>query len=169
MLESKVLETFSPILIPFSFLIGINLVEVNLIYQKFSLIGSILFVLSLMILYDRVEDPKDETRLVIGNTLFAFGYLTLTYSPLFYYTGSLIFLAGCIMIAESIIDNPNIYNYRHQYVYISLASLYFYLGIAVPYSRNNLSNIHTNLIIPLFFYTVLVISTIKLPFNTSLK
>ena len=168
MLQSKVLETFSPILIPFSFLLGVNMIESSVMYQKFSMIGTILFTLSLGLFYDRIENSRDDTLLFIGFLLFGLGYFSLNYLPVFNQTAISLMLGGTVLLGYYIINDHDIYDYQNQYIYLSLLILFLYLAIIIPYNRSR-NNMLLYMVIPLFFYTILVLSTIKIPFNTPLN
>lgn len=77
MINSLVLQTYSPIIIPLSFIYGINFIEKELVYGGFPIIGFFALMISLLIYYDRVEDKKKD-YLATGLAAFFISYLLLS-------------------------------------------------------------------------------------------
>ena len=131
------------------------------------MVGTILFTLSLGLFYDRIENSQDDILLFIGFLLFGLGYFALNYLPVFNQTAISLMLGGTVLLGLLRINGHDIYDYQNQYIYLSLLILFLYLAIIIPYNRSR-NNMLLYMVIPLFLY-ILVLSTIKIPFNTPLN
>ena len=69
MLNSLVLDTYSPIIVPLTFIYGINYIEKELILGNLNILGFIFLIISLLIYYDRVTKHKRDF-LISGLVLF---------------------------------------------------------------------------------------------------
>ena len=153
MIQSKVLETYSPIIIPVSFLFGLNLIEKNLLYDKVSFIGILLFTLSIFLFTTRIKDPKYDTTLNTGAALFVFFYILFKYVLSLRRFSLIGLLISLILIGQGIIKY-DIYDKNNQLIYISLFLIYVYL----LFYRGD--DIFHKLPGPSVFYTILVLSSI---------
>ena len=114
MINSLVLQTYSPIIIPLSFIYGINFVEKELVYGGFPSIGFFAIMISLLIYYDRVEDEKKE-YLSTGLVAFFLSYLLLSYTKKVIFS-SLCLLVSLFLIAYGISD-MGFHSFKNQYIY----------------------------------------------------
>ena len=84
MIQSKVLSSYSPLIVPVSFIFGLKFIENDIIYGKLSLLGMFLFSLSLFLFSVRIKDIYNEETFYSGIGLFIFSYILLKYSPNLY-------------------------------------------------------------------------------------
>lgn len=162
MIQSAVLNSYSPILIPVSFIFGLNFIEKDLIYSNnFSYIGILLVISSLLLLSDRVKEPKNRDRLIAGCVLFGVSYISLRYFKLLHKLSIAAIIVSIFMIGESIIEY-DIMNERAQQVYISLFVLFIYLVIILPKEHDNAQPFSLSVLLPSIFYTIIVLNTIEI-------
>lgn len=155
MIQSKVLDTYSPILIPVSFIFGLNFIERDLLFEKLSPIGILLFSLSVFLFTTRVKDPNYDTTLNTGSALFVFFYILLKYVPSLKRLSLLGLLIALILIGQGVIKY-DIYDKNNQLIYISLFIIYIYLLFY------NGDDIFHKLTVPSIFYTILVLNSIDM-------
>lgn len=158
MLQSKVLSSYSPIIIPVSFIFGLNFIEKDLLFEKFSPLGITLFIISFLLFLDRVEDAKDRTNLNVGSGLFIFSYILFRYFPSLYKISLSIMLISLILIGQGLVEY-DIYNTDVQQIYLSLFIIFIYFISVMPYN-NNIDSL--SLIIPSIFFTIIVLKSINI-------
>ncbi len=160
MINSLVLQTYSPIIIPLSFIYGINFVEKELVYDGFPSIGFVAIMLSLLIFYDRVENKKKE-YLGLGLGAFFLSYLMLSY------TNRVVFSALCLITSLFLIgygiSDMGLYSYKNQYIYLSLFMLFISLVFLIPYEREYLNAYSISMLMLTFAITILVFMSVKTP------
>ena len=160
MINSLVLQTYSPIIIPLSFIYGINFVEKELVYGGFPSIGFVAIMLSLLIFYDRVENKKKE-YLGLGLGTFFLSYLLLSY------TNRVVFSALCLITSLFLIgygiSDMELYSYKNQYIYLSLFMLFISLVFLIPYEREYLNAYSISMLMLTFAITILVFMSVKTP------
>lgn len=160
MINSLVLQTYSPIIIPLSFIYGINFVEKELVYGGFPSIGFVAIMLSLLIFYDRVENKKKE-YLGLGLGAFFLSYLLLSY------TNRVVFSALCLITSLFLIgygiSDMELYSYKNQYIYLSLFMLFISLVFLIPYEREYLNAYSISMLMLTFAITILVFMSVKTP------
>lgn len=160
MINSLVLQTYSPIIIPLSFIYGINFVEKELVYDGFPSIGFVAIMLSLLIFYDRVENKKKE-YLGLGLGAFFLSYLMLSY------TNRVVFSALCLITSLFLIgygiSDMELYSYKNQYIYLSLFMLFISLVFLIPYEREYLNAYSISMLMLTFAITILVFMSVKTP------
>ena len=160
MINSLVLQTYSPIIIPLSFIYGINFVEKELVYGGFPSIGFVAIMLSLLIFYDRVENKKKE-YLGLGLGTFFLSYLLLSY------TNRVVFSALCLITSLFLIgygiSDMELYSYKNQYIYLSLFMLFISLVFLIPYEREYLTAYSISMLMLTFAITILVFMSVKTP------
>ena len=157
MIQSKVLSSYSPIIIPVSFIFGLKFIENDLIFQKFSPLGISLFIISFLLFLDRVEKPKNRTNLNIGSGLFVFSYTLFRYFPSLYKLSLSIMLTGLILIGQGLIEY-DIYDEDVQQIYLSLFMIFIYFILVIPY--DNIDSL--SLTIPSVFFTIIVLKNISI-------
>ena len=155
MIQSKVLDTYSPIIIPVSFLFGLNFIEKDLLYDRVSIIGILLLSLSVFLFTDRVNSPKYDTTLNTGAGLFVFFYILFKYVPSLRRFSLFGLLISLILIGQGIIKY-DIYDKNNQLIYISLFLIYVYL---LFYRGDDMFH---KLAGPSIFYTILVLTSIDM-------
>ena len=160
MIQSKILEYYSPLIIPFTFITGTCFIETDMLFQKKSFIGNILLIVSLLILYDRIE-ANNDAYLGSGLILFYISYILFRYMDLFKNSTAIMMLISLCLIAEGI-QKFDIYSYKNQYVYFSLAILFVSLIILIPMEVNHVGYYF---VLPSIAYTILSLSTIDIPFK----
>ena len=160
MINSLVLQTYSPIIIPLSFIYGVNFVEKELLYGGFPSIGFFAIMISLLIFYDRVEDKKKE-YLSTGLGTFFLSYLLLSY------TKKVIFSALCLLISLFLIgygiSDMGFYSYKNQYIYLALFLIFISLVFLIPYEREYLNAYSISMLMLAFAITILVFMSVKTP------
>jgi hypothetical protein len=161
MLNSLVLENYSPILIPISFIYGINLSELGYLCGDFSFIGIFILSMSLLIYYDRIEEKKNET-LPAGLFLFVLAYI-LSLKNINKFIVGAILLASFVMIGEDVTAKNDVYDPSDQYVYFSLVVMFFVFIFLFPGDRINSSPQSLSLILVGISITILTLTTIKTP------
>lgn len=157
MIQSKVLSSYSPIIIPVSFIFGLKFIENDLIFQKFSPLGISLFIISFLLFLDRVEEPKNRTNLNIGSGLFILSYILFRYFPSLYKLSLIIMLTGLVLVGQGLVDY-DIYNTNVQQIYLSLFMIFIYFILVIPY--NNIDSL--SLTIPSAFFTIIVLKNINI-------
>lgn len=157
MIQSKVLDTYSPILIPVSFIFGLNFIEKDLLFEKFSPLGIGLFIISFLLFLDRVEEPKNRTNLNIGSGLFILSYILFRYFPSLYKLSLSIMLIGLVLVGQGLVDY-DIYNTNVQQIYLSLFMIFIYFTLVIPY--DNIDSL--SLTIPSAFFTIIVLKNISI-------
>ena len=161
MIQSAVLNSYSPILIPVSFIFGLNFIEKDLIYSNnFSYIGILLILSSLLLLSDRVKEPKNRDRLIAGCVLFGISYISLRYFKIFKLSIAAI-IVSVFLIGEGIIEY-DILNEKVQQIYLSLFIIFIYLVIILPKEYGDVQPFSLSVIIPSIFYTLIVLNTIEI-------
>jgi len=160
MINSLVLQTYSPIIIPLSFIYGINFVEKELVYGGFPSIGFLAIMISLLIYYDRVEDKKKD-YLATGLGAFFLSYLMLSY------TKKVIFSALCLIVSLFLIgygiSDMGFYSYKNQYIYLALFMIFVSLVFLIPYEREYLNAYSISMLMLAFAITILVFMSVKTP------
>jgi len=160
MINSLVLQTYSPIIIPLSFIYGINFVEKELVYGGFPSIGFLAIMISLLIYYDRVENKKKD-YLATGLGAFFLSYLLLSY------TKKVIFSALCLIVSLFLIgygiSDMGFYSYKNQYIYLALFMIFVSLVFLIPYEREYLNAYSISMLMLAFAITILVFMSVKTP------
>ena len=160
MINSLVLQTYSPIIIPLSFIYGINFVEKELVYGGFPIIGFFALMFSLLIYYDRVEDKKKD-YLASGLAAFFISYLLLSY------TKRVVLSAVCLMVSLFLIgygiSDMGFYSYKNQYIYLALFMIFVSLVFLIPYEREYLNAYSISMLMLSFAITILVFMSVKTP------
>ena len=160
MINSLVLQTYSPIIIPLSFIYGINFVEKELVYGGFPIIGFFALMISLLIYYDRVEDKKKD-YLASGLAAFFISYLLLSY------TNKIILSSLCLIVSLFLIgygiSDMGFYSYKNQYIYLALFMIFVSLVFLIPYEREYLNAYSISMLMLAFAITLLVFMSVKTP------
>ena len=160
MINSLVLQTYTPIIVPLSFIYGINFVEKELLYGGFPSVGFFAIMMSLLIYYDRVENKKKE-YLSTGLVIFFLSYLLLSY------TKKIIFSALCLLISLFLIgygiSDMGFYSYKNQYIYLSLLMIWVSMVFLIPYEREYLNGYSSSMLLLTFAITFLVFMSVKTP------
>lgn len=160
MINSLVLQTYSPIIIPLSFIYGINFIEKELVYGGFPIIGFFALMISLLIYYDRVEDKKKD-YLATGLAAFFVSYLLLSY------TNKIILSALCLIVSLFLIgygiSDMGFYSYKNQYIYLALFMIFISLVFLIPYEREYLNAYSISMLMLAFAITILVFMSVKTP------
>jgi len=160
MINSLVLQTYTPIIVPLSFIYGINFVEKELLYGGFPSVGFFAIMMSLLIYYDRVENKKKE-YLSTGLVIFFLSYLLLSY------TKKIIFSALCLLISLFLIgygiSDMGFYSYKNQYIYLSLFMIWVSMVFLIPYEREYLNGYSSSMLLLTFAITFLVFMSVKTP------
>ena len=160
MINSLVLQTYSPIIIPLSFIYGINFIEKELVYDGFPIIGFFALMISLLIYYDRVEDKKKD-YLASGLVTFFISYLLLSYTKRVIIS-SLCLIVSLFLIGYGISD-MGFYSYKNQYIYLALFMIFVSLVFLIPYEREYLNAYSISMLMLSFAITILVFMSVKTP------
>lgn len=160
MINSLVLQTYAPVIIPLTFIYGVNFVEREILYSDFSTLGMASIILSLLIFYDRVETKKKE-YLSSGICAFVVSYALLLSSkrPIF---SSLCLITSLFLIGYGISD-MGYYSYKNQYIYLSLILLSVSLIFLLPYERHHLKAHSMSMMTIAFSITMLTFVCIDSP------
>ena len=159
MLNSLVLDTYSPIIVPLTFIYGVNYIEKELVFGKLNILGFLFLIISFLIYYDRVPKHKKEF-LIAGLTLFIVSYIILSYTQK-WTIGACLALTSLLFICHGIIEVD--FSIKSQYIYLSLFMLFVGLVFLIPYERNKMVPYNLSLIVISLSITILVFITIKLP------
>lgn len=161
MLNSLILQTYSPLIIPLSFMFGVNFVERDLVYKDLSLFGIFFIAMSLLIFYDRTM-KHEKALLATGLGLFFVSYVVMRYYPFFKYTSILLMLVSLGLIATGV-SKFDIEVYNNQYIYLALLTMFVATAVMIPYERNNYQMFNISFVLLILAYTVLVYSCIDAP------
>ena len=161
MINSLILETYSPIIIPLSFIYSINHIEREFLLGNTGILGFVLLILSLLIYYDRAYNHNEKGYLLAGIIGLAITYYmyTLVYSKFINFSLVLLFL--CLM-GYSLTD-MDIYSSKNQYIYLSLFLLLLAFTLFIPYEREYLRPYNLSLLFVSLSITILVFTTVKTP------
>ena len=160
MINSLVLQTYSPIIIPLSFIYGVNFVEKEMLYNGFPSLGFISIIISLLIFYDRVETKKKE-YLASGLGGFFLSYILMIYTEKTVLS-ALCLLSSLFLIGYGISD-MGFYSYKNQYIYLSLFMIFISLVFLIPYEREYLNAYSNSMLLIALAITILVFSCIDTP------
>ena len=160
MLNSLVLETYSPILVPLSFIFGVNYIEKELLLGNLNILGFLFLIISFLIYYDRVEQKNNKDFLIAGLVLFIIAYMLISYTKNWLFS-TLTLLASLIFICYGITKID--FSPRSQYIYFSLFLMFIGMSFIIPYERKNLSPYNLSLISISISITILVFVTIQSP------
>jgi len=160
MINSLVLQTYSPIIAPLSFIYGVNFVEKEILFNGYSSLGFLAMLLSFLLFYDRVETKKKE-YLSSGLGFFLFSYFLMKYTNIFILS-SIFLLVSLFLIGYGISD-MGLYSYKNQYIYLSLLLIFISLVFLLPYQRDYMNAYNMSMLILTFAFTVLVFTCIDIP------
>jgi len=161
MLNSLVLEHYSPILVPLSFIYGLKFTENEVLLGNINPIGLFFIVVSLLIYYDRVH-KKNKEFLLAGLVLFFFCYMTNTYVAYNIITIGLTLVSLCF-IAYGITDVD--FSTKSQYIYLSLLLIFIGIVVFIPYERNNMLPYGMSFLVMSLGISILTFATLQLPFK----
>jgi hypothetical protein len=162
MINSLVLQTYSPIIIPLSFIYGVNFVEKELLYSGVPYIGFVAILLSLLIYYDRVENKKTE-YLSAGLIAFFVSYVLMSYTRRVFFS-ALCLLVSLFLIGYGISD-MGFYSYKNQYIFLSLFLMFVTMVFLIPYEREHLNAYSISMLLLAFSVTILVFMSVKIPLD----
>ena len=161
MLNSLVLEHYSPILVPLSFIYGLKFAESELLMGNINAIGLFFILVSLLIYYDRVQ-KKNKDFLIAGLVLFFFCYMMNTYVSYNAVTILLTLVSLCF-IAYGITDID--FSTKSQYIYLSLLLIFVGMVILIPYERNKMLPYGMSFLVMSLGISILTFATLQLPFK----
>ena len=158
MIQSAVLQDYSPIIVPLSFIYGLRGVLQSMPLGNIELIGVFFMLVSLFIFYDRIADQNKEL-FACGLILFLVSYLSIrTLNPLWLICMMAISL---FLITKGILSDINFTTYS-QYVYLSVILLF--VGFILALIENNrLPPYPMALLINTFGISILTLTTLVLP------
>lgn len=161
MLNSLVLEHYSPILVPLSFIYGLKIAESELLMGNINAIGLFFVIVSLLIYYDRVQ-KKNKDFLIAGLVLFFLCYIMNTYVS---YNAStiLLTLVSLCFIAYGVTDID--FSTKSQYIYLSLLLVFIGMVILIPYERNKMLPYGMSFLVMSLGISILTFATLQLPFK----
>lgn len=160
MINSLVLQSYSPIIVPLSFIYGISFSEKELLYGKVPIIGLFGILIAFLVYYDRVENKKKE-YLIPGLFGLMISYLMTSYSNRYLLNTLLLFVSLCL-IGYGVTD-LELYSYRNQYIYLSLFIMFVSMSLLLPYERKYLQAYSLSLVSIAISITILVFVTVKVP------
>lgn len=161
MLNSLVLEHYSPILVPLSFIYGLKFTENELLMGNINAVGLFFIVISLLIYYDRVH-KKNKDFLIAGLVLFFLCYTTNTYVAYNIITIGLTIVSLCF-IAYGITDID--FSTKSQYIYLSLLLIFVGMIVLIPYERTNMLPYGMSFLSMSLGISILTFATLQLPFK----
>ena len=160
MINSLILQSYSPIIIPTSFIYAVNYIEREFLLGNLGILGFIVLIGSFLIYYDRVH-AKHKEYVLGGLSLFLVAYFTFLQTQKIYLNIAL--LSGALFMIAYGITDLDIYLEKNQYVYIALILLLVSFSILMPYERNQINPYNLSLISVALGITILVFTTVKTP------
>lgn len=160
MLNSLILQSYSPIIIPTSFIYAVNYIEREFLLGNFGFLGFLVLIGSFLIYYDRVR-AKRKHIVLAGLLLFLLSYFIFLQVNKMYLNFAMM-TGALFMIAYGVTD-LDIYLEKNQYVYLALLMLLVSFTFLIPYERNQMNPYNLSLISVALGITILVFTTVKTP------
>ena len=160
MINSLILQSYSPIIIPSVFVYAINYIERGLLLGNVELLGLFILLGSILIYYDRVNALHKE-YVLSGLILFFVSYVIFLQTDKVFLNFGLISTA-LIMIAYGLVGFE-FYSEKNQYIYLSLLVLLVSFTIMIPYERKQIGPYSMSIISIALGITILVFTTINTP------
>lgn len=160
MLNSLILQSYSPIIIPTSFIYAVNYIEREFLLGNFGFLGFLVLIGSFLIYYDRVRAKRNHIVLA-GLLLFLLSYFIFLQVNKMYLNFAMM-TGALFMIAYGVTD-LDIYLEKNQYVYLALLMLLVSFTFLIPYERNQMNPYNLSLISVALGITILVFTTVKTP------
>lgn len=160
MLNSLILQSYSPIIIPTSFIYAVNYIEREFLLGNFGFLGFLVLIGSFLIYYDRVR-AKRKHIVLAGLLLFLLSYFIFLQVNKMYLNFAMM-TGALFMIAYGVTD-LDIYLEKNQYVYLALLMLLVSFTFLMPYERNQMNPYNLSLISVALGITILVFTTVKTP------
>ena len=163
MLNSLVLSSYSPIILPVTFIFGIHSIEKEMLYQKKSLVGLFFILISLLIFYDRAK-KNSEGFLISGLVLFYFTYIMSRYVPIFYKFNMSMFILSLVFIVIGV-TKVDFYTEKTQFLILSLLGIFISIYYLLPYERKHHSLFSISIPVLALSFSVFVFSCIESPIS----
>ena len=163
MLNSLVLSSYSPIILPVTFTFGILSLEREMLYNRKSLLGLFFIFISLLIFYDR-SSKNVEGFLISGLVLFYFTYVMSRYLPNFYKFNTSMFILSLAFIAVGT-TKLDFYTEKTQFLVLSLLGIFISIYYLFPYERKHHKLFSISLPVLGISYSILVFSCIESPIS----
>jgi len=160
MINSLILQSYSPIIIPTSFIYAVNYIEREFLLGNFGFLGFLVLLGSFLIYYDRVH-AKHKYLVLLGLMMFLVSYFLFLQINKSYL--NFILMAGSLFLIAYGITDLDIYREKNQYVYLSLLMMLVSFTFLMPNERNQNSPYNLSLISVALAITILVFTTIKTP------
>jgi hypothetical protein len=160
MINSLILQSYSPVIIPTAFIYAVNYIERGMLLGNPGLLGFFILLGSILIYYDRVH-AKHKEYVLGGLILFYISYfmfLQLEKKIL----NSILMFGSLFLVAYGLTD-LDVYLEKNQYIYFSLFMLFVSFTLLMPYERNQINPYNLSLISVALGITILVFTTVKTP------
>lgn len=160
MINSLILQSYSPIIIPTSFIYAVNYIEREFLLGNFGFLGFLVLIVSFLIYYDRVR-AKRKHIVLAGLLLFLLSYFIFLQVNKMYLNFAM--MTGALFLIAYGITDLDVYTEKNQYVYLALLMLLVSFTFLMPYERNQMNPYNLSLISIALGITILVFTTVKTP------
>jgi hypothetical protein len=160
MINSLILQSYSPIIIPTSFIYAVNYIEREFLLGNFGFLGFLVLIVSFLIYYDRVR-AKRKHIVLAGLLLFLLSYFIFLQVNKMYLNFAM--MSGALFLIAYGITDLDVYTEKNQYVYLALLMLLVSFTFLMPYERNQMNPYNLSLISIALGITILVFTTVKTP------
>jgi hypothetical protein len=160
MINSLVLQTYSPIIIPPSFIYAVNYIEREHLVGEVGGMGFLILLASLLLYYDRAT-TKYRGLIMGGIILFLISYF-LSLNVQYFYLNLLLVSASLFMIAYGLTEF-NFYREKNQYILLSLLLLFFSFSVLMPRDRLTANPYSYSLLSVSIAFTILVFASVTTP------
>ena len=165
---SQFLDSYSTIIIPLLFGIGLSFLQTDMIFKKISILGAVLVTLGWLIFYFKA-DPKDE------NLYFPFilGVVILTYFIKLYkelskfhnmFIINLLYFVSWIALGWSLTDN-DLKDTKTHYIFIAIVSILVSTLYMLPRQKKIGNVFDLGLPLYIFGWTILSFTTVDTTAN----
>jgi len=160
MINSLVLQTYSPIIIPTAFIYAVNYIEREHLLGELDGVGFLILLISLLLYYDRAK-TKNRGLILGGIILFLISYF-ISFNVKYFYLNLLLVSTSLFMIAYGLTEFK-FYREKNQYILISLFLLFYSFAILIPRDRIKMKPYSYSLLSVAIGFTILVFASVQAP------
>lgn len=160
MINSLVLQTYSPIIIPTAFIYAINYIEREHLLGEVGGVGFLILMASTFLYYDRAI-TKQKGMILGGIILFLISYfLSLNVN---YFYGNILLISISLGLIGYGLTEFKFYREKNQYILLSLILLFYSFGILIPRDRITMKPYGYSLLSVAVGFTILVFASVRTP------
>jgi hypothetical protein len=160
MINSLVLQTYSPIIIPTAFIYAVNYIEREHLLGEVGGMGFLILLGSLMLYYDRAK-TKHRGLILVGFMVFLISYF-LSLNVQYFYLNLFLVSASLFMVAYGLTEFK-FYREKNQYILLSLLLLFYSFAILIPRDRTTMKPYSYSLLSVAIGFTILVFASVRTP------